>query len=395
MFRIRIVILLACCAPLAAMADDQSSTSTEPQRVLVMSTGRVVQGTISETPGGYSVAMPNGTRFSLPFSEVTCTATSLREAHQKLQQVVAPPSASGHVLLSRWCMENHLYDLAMEEVQSALQLEPGRTEARQLLWQLEQILNPSQSAMESQDDAPFSWDNFAAPPVAAPGGLTRDTTNEFVRRVQPLMLNTCANARCHGRPGSSFHLDFVPSSGVSGQSITTANIEEVFEYVDIDSPRESRLFKAIVDTSIVQHRQVMLGPRGREHLELIAAWISQGSLERGGSPPAITSPEVLTADASSPVASGDVTLAAMTNVDDSTPRASHVPMTLDDAPPISIDPLPRSTTAGPLSSREPPAAPILQEVAAPQPIEPPNLFETPRSDAFDPNAFNRRVHGRP
>ena len=70
-------------------------------------------------------------------------------------------------------------------------------------------------------------------------------------------------------------------------------------------------------------------------------------------------------------------------------------MTLDDAPPISIDPLPRSTTAGPLSSREPPAAPILQEVAAPQPIEPPNLFETPRSDAFDPNAFNRRVHGRP
>lgn len=387
MLRSYILIWLAGCALLAATADDQSPASTEPQRVLVMSTGRVVHGEVTETAGGYRVATPNGP-FILPYNQVMCTAATLREAHQRLQQVFTPPSASNHVILSRWCMENRLYDLAMDEVQAALQLEPGRTEARQLLWQLEQILSPAPTVAATEHEDRFTWDHFTSPPVAAPGGLTRETTNEFVRRVQPLLLNSCANARCHGSPQATFHLDFVPSSGIGGQNITTANIESVFKFIDIDQPRESRLFSALIDPAIREHQQVLQGPRGRERLDAIADWIAQGSLERGGKPAVITDPLIQTASAVTTSDMNALNLASATPDQQMSPPERHAPLTLDNAPPISIEPLSGDVTDAPPQAEA-------QEIVTPTPTQPPTLFATPAADAFDPSAFNRRVHSRP
>jgi hypothetical protein len=353
MSRLRVILCLAYIAAGAALADDSLVTTPEPavtpsepaeaassvepvapQRVLVTATGRVVQGSISETAGGYHVSTPNG-NFTITFNDVLCTATDVRDAHHKLQKLFVPPSASGHVILGRWCMENRLYDLAMDEVQAALHLEPARAEARNLLGQLESILNPRAEHQENM----LTLEAVAAPPVPAPGGLTRETTLEFVRRIQPLMLNSCSNARCHGSPEASFHLEFVSSSGVGSQAITTKNIEAVFALVDIDNPSQSRLFTALQDSEIPEHRQVLLGPRGREQLTMIADWITQGSLERGGKPQPITAPEVQIASAQIGADRGAVEPAVAEQAVES-PSTPHVPMTLDDAPAISIEPLP-------------------------------------------------------
>jgi hypothetical protein len=274
------------------------------------------------------------------------------------------------MLLSRWCMENRLYDLAMEEVNAALALEPSRAEARQLLAQLQTVLNP-QSGPE-QNDSLYSWDQMLAPPVPPPGGLTRESTHQFVRRVQPLMLNSCANARCHGNSQASFHLDFVPSTGVGSQSITTENIERIFEFIDIDQPHESRLFTALTDPAIPEHRQVLNGPRGREQLELIAAWIMQGSLERGGRP---QSEEAVTVQAianDTNTVSSEVQLTSATDDSPIAPSIAHVPLTLDNAPPIPTEALSPQESAGSLESEAPSRAPILT------PVAPPPLLLTPR-----------------
>lgn len=69
-------------------------------------------------------------------------------------------------------------------------------------------------------------------------------------------------------------------------------------------------------------------------------------------------------------------------------------MTLDNAPPISIEPLPRSQAIVTPATSQMELIPTGEEVMVPQPTEPPALFETPRDDAFDPNTFNLRVHGR-
>jgi hypothetical protein len=341
MSTLRIILLASCLASIVAVADDSPmppldpTAPVEPQRVLVMSTGRVIHGMITETPGGYQVANPNGS-FTLTFNDVLCTATTVREAHQKLQGLFVPPSASGHIALARWCIENRLYDLARDDIEAALRLEPARGEARTLLVQLELILNPQP---EQQQTNQLTWDRFLAPPVGAPGGLTRDTTHEFVTRIQPLMLNSCSNARCHGNSDASFRLTFVPSSGVGGQNITTEDIEAMFKFVDIDNPRESRIFTALQDPDIPQHRQVFNGPRGREHLESIAAWLMQGSLERGGKPQEILAPEVQIASATGTSENDGVEFAVAAHVTESTMQTSYIPMTLDNAPPISIEPL--------------------------------------------------------
>ncbi len=399
MTALRIFLFASCIASIVAVADDaplpapeaaspvdpaapvDPTVPTEPQRVLVTSTGRVVHGLISETPGGYRIETPNGT-ITFTYNDIACTATTVRDAHQKLHELFVPPSASGLLVLARWCIENRLYDLARDDIEAALRLEPARAEARNLLVQLELTLNPQPEQQQTENR--FNWDAMLAPPVAAPGGLTRDATHQFVRRIQPLMLNTCSNARCHGNAQASFHLEFVPSSGVGGQGITTDNIEAVFDFVDIDNPRKSRLFTALEDSDIPAHRQVMNGPRGRDQLEMIAAWIMQGSLERGGKPPEILAPEMQTASA--PVAPGDdeVTLAAVTQTNGSISQMPHIPMSLDDAPPISIDPLPVDADA---ATGERP-------VSIPMPTAPPVLQLTPRDEALDQSAIDQQSQGR-
>lgn len=352
----RLVLLLAWIAVPIVFADDPPEpagdpampvnpnseapqATGEPLRILVMTSGRVFEGAINETPGGYVVITPAG-RVTLPFDQVACTATSLRDAHQKLKAFFNPPSASGHVVLCRWCIENQLYDLAKEEVEAALRLEPSRAEARQLSLQLQAFVS---GQTREEPERLYSWDHLLTPPVPAPGGLTRETTDLFVRRVQPLMVNSCGNARCHGRPQATFHLDYVPLSGVGSQETTTANIESVFEFVDIDNPNESRLFTALLDPVIPQHRQVLVGPRGRDQLNSIAEWIMQGSLERGGRPQGMEPSDVQLAQAQAS-ATDEVALAAGS-------AEPHVPMTLDSAPPISIEP---SDSGAPLIPVAPP-----------------------------------------
>ena len=234
-------IVLALSLSLVVRADDaQLVEPAVPQNVIVLQTGRVILGEVVERPGGYLVNNTIG-QMVIPFTQVRLTAIDLPDAYRKLKGSITVPTAGAHVSLAQWCFENRLYDSAREQVKAALTLEPQRKEARTLLKQIER------TSFGDDFDAtipapPKTRDGFEKADAEAVDGLSTSVTQDFVRKVQPLLMNKCGNVRCHGTAGGN-DLRLVPVRlGMSGyRSVTSQNLHTILRYIDRKQPRAERV----------------------------------------------------------------------------------------------------------------------------------------------------------
>ncbi len=111
--------------------------STASAKVLVLKSGRVLQGTIRSDSRGYFVDAPRSSLY-FPFPYVRFIAADLQEAHAKMCDSVGGSSFHREVLLGRWCLENDLRPEAADHFKKVLAIEPGNHEARHTLARLEQ-----------------------------------------------------------------------------------------------------------------------------------------------------------------------------------------------------------------------------------------------------------------
>lgn len=334
--------LLAVCAvlvPQVAVTDELDrfvESTSAPQRIIVLRNGRVISGDLEDRPGGYLVNNSVGS-VVIPFTHVRLTAQDLPEAYRKLKESITEPTASAHVSLGQWCYDNRLYTSAREQVKAALLLEPERKEARTLLKQIERVT--AGDAFDATLPAPprKMRDGFMTSPTQSLSGLPPSVTQEFVRKIQPLLMNKCGNARCHGAAGSSdFRLTRV-WHGMSGyRTLTGQNLAAVLRMIDPQQPRTSPLL-------VIPHGEhgrkgpVWSGPRADEQLAELRAWVIRVANERS---------PISTVSGAVAAAAGGAASASGTNA---------------------------------TGKRDP----FLGEILAAE-----------RPDQFDPAIFNRLVHGR-
>lgn len=319
------------------LAADDSQTPSQPdvqtevpQKVIVLTNGRVINGDVIDRPGGYLIENSIG-QMVIPYTQVRLTAIDLPEAYRKLKLSMREPTASAHVSLGQWCYENRLYDSAREQVKAALILEPERKEARTLLKNIERTTLGDTVEASVPTMATKTRDGFETSEATSLEGLSTSVTQDFVRRVQPLLMNKCGNARCHGAAGTSdFRLAPV-RLGMSGyRTLTDQNLASIRRYIDPQQPRTS----SVLTVPQGQHGgrgPIWNGPRADEQLAELRAWVTRIAYEQ------------------------DPTATAMAA---ETTSASEA-------------------TSG--TKRDP----FLQEVLAEE-----------RPDRFDPAVFNRLMHGR-
>jgi len=330
---IGILILIVCSVSAATKADDAAETGPlppeTPQKVIVLTNGRVLSGDVVDRPGGYLIENSIG-QMVIPYTQVRLTAADLPEAYHKLKQSMTEPTASAHVALGQWCFDDRLFDSARDQVKAALILEPERKEARTLLKRIERMTLGD--AIESSIPAapPKTPDGFLQSEATSLDGLSTSVTQDFVRRIQPLLMNKCGNARCHGSAGSSkFRLAPV-RLGMSGyRGLTDQNLSAVLRYVDAQRPRASSLLSVPQGTH-GGGRPIWNGPRAEEQMAELRAWVTRVAFEKA--------PE------------DSVQESTVARAEETSPRRRDQ---------------------------------FLEEVLAEE-----------RPDQFDPAIFNRRVHGR-
>ncbi len=269
--------------PRLAVADEsnppgESQAATEG--VLVMRTGTIVSGKILRSGNLYEVQGASG-KWAVPEDLVKMRCASIPEAYLKLRESAQKQdSANAHITLARWCLTNHLDKEAVQELQDALMLEPDREDAKRLLRNAEETLQTGKDPVASPNkdkDSPTRITRLAAATnddAISLGGLSREQALQFSRRIQPLLVNNCTAAGCHGRDAqTSFRLYKITPGKDANRHAAERNLAEVLEFIDFKKPRSSSLLTVPRGKHGRRGRPVFAGQRGDEQLAELEKWV--------------------------------------------------------------------------------------------------------------------------
>jgi hypothetical protein len=272
-------------------AADESATpepSAASEEVLVLRTGTIVSGKIVRSGKLYEVQGANGSKWAVPDDLVKIRCASLSEAYQKLRESAQKQhDANAHIALARWCLTNHLEKEAVQESHDALKLEPDREDAKRLLRNAEESLKPEAKPTARVEDKPLSRIVQVAASTTddavSLGGLSREQALQFSRRIQPLLLNNCTAAGCHGRDAqTSFRLYKMTPGKDANRHAAERNLAEVFECINVNRPRSSPLLTAPRGKHGRRGKPIFAGPRGEEQFAELEKWVVSVARSRRG-----------------------------------------------------------------------------------------------------------------
>lgn len=261
---------------LHAQTSPVASGVSSTERLLLLHNGKVVKGVIRQNAVGYVVNVTGG-QMALPFDQVRLEAADLEDAYRQLRDTLPDHTAAAHIELARWCVTNGMLDYARKELREALRREPDSTVAKNMLQRInDQLLATKDVPAVAQRNGQFSMLGDAKPGIApeALGGLPREAAADFVSKVQPLLVNRCATAGCHG-PGSgnSFELSRAKLGKAPPKIYSERNLAAVLERLDLERPLSSPLLvKLRGETKTLAARQSH-GGLSQEQQKTLRTWI--------------------------------------------------------------------------------------------------------------------------
>eukprot|EP00913_Durusdinium_trenchii_P013335 g12516.t1 len=259
------IVIAFTMAPRAIFA--QGTTPT----LLVLKNGRVVDGRITQNAGGYLVDFKNGSML-VPRSQVLLQAGSRREAYLKLREASPRKSITGNLRLARWCIVNQLYSQAKREINEALALNPSHGEARRMMVRLEEML--ARDAKPEVRPRPTLAERMTAPPAKSLAGLSRDAARDFVGKVQPILMNSCATSGCHGpQSKNGFRLSRVRISNSGRRGLSERNLATTMRFIDPRRPDASPLLTKPTGNHGRRGQPVFRGRAGARQHELLRQWV--------------------------------------------------------------------------------------------------------------------------
>jgi hypothetical protein len=174
--------------------------------------------------------------------------------------------------MALWCLEQGLTGHAREQLDAAKAIDP---DDRRAAYVARRLVN-SQVRIEPARTPPGGADRNVAN-VEALDRLVRNlpqgTAEAFSRAIQPLLLSRCATSACHG-VSSNQKLRLLRPLSSRGQTarITQRNLHSVFQYIDPEQPRQSKLLAA----ATLPHGGLpdpVLGEPDKAQIEQLVTWI--------------------------------------------------------------------------------------------------------------------------
>jgi hypothetical protein len=339
------VAVLAGAGLAPARATEPSAVTTG--KVLLLQNERALEGDIERVGDQYRVRRTVGETW-VPAGKALCLCQTLAEAHEQLRARANLADADERLRLANWCRQYGLRAQALAEVREAVRLRPGHEPSQRLLANLEQSAwqkPPPPAAPPSEPESP----------ALADVDLTADALGLFSTRVQPILMNACANCHATGR-GGAFKLTRAYGIGTADRQTMRRNLAAVIGQLNVRQPQASPL----LTKSVSVHGAMAQAPfRNRQApaYRTLEEWVGRTLAnnpqlqERLAPPPAAAAPPAL-------------------------PKPA--------APPAKAD----------ARSEEPPPAP---PGALPAQTPPAHTFGTPPEppDPFDPDVFNRQMHPTP
>jgi hypothetical protein len=142
-----------------------------------------------------------------------------------------------------------------------------------MLQRVDALLDPPEPAVEQR--APVRQiGGFEVAEVSALAGLDPEHARFFTERVQPILMNKCGNASCHGPAAENeFRLTRVRLTGGAHRVHSERNLAVTLKYVDRRSPDRSPLLLVPQGNHGRAGRAIFDGPFGDEQFGTIREWV--------------------------------------------------------------------------------------------------------------------------
>jgi hypothetical protein len=264
------LVALAWAGLHGALLAQQAGPEPTTGKVLLLRNGQVMEGDIRKTSA--EIFVRNG------MSEIGVSANlALRlcanwdDAYVFAQTMIKLDDANERVVLARWCHRHGMADRALEQARRALELKPDLADARQIVTALERAQLEKSTTKPAATPTPQPIATVAAQETITAVDVTSETQIAFVMKVQPILMNTCANCHCTGR-GGKFQLERVQN--VTQKAAAQKNLARVLTYIDLERPTISPLLVK----SVMPHGNASQSPmkdRNSPAFRTLQEWIVQ------------------------------------------------------------------------------------------------------------------------
>jgi hypothetical protein len=255
---------VGCVAVLWAASPPGQVTSLGAGKVLVLTNERTLEGDIDKVGDAYRVRRQAG-EVSVPAVQVLHLCTSMEEAYAYVRGRANLRDPDERLRLAQWCHVRGLKDQAVVEVTAAAELRPDHGPTQRLLTHLQQ------SAATPRGPEP------AVTSEPEPPGSSVDLSNEslcaFSTKVQPVLMNACANCHATGKGGAFKLTRTYPDAPVSNRAVQQ-NLTAVLAQLNLQQLEGSPLLTKAVSAHGSLNQSPLKG-RQAQAFRLLEDWVKR------------------------------------------------------------------------------------------------------------------------
>ncbi len=215
--------------------------ANQPVQVVLLRNGEMLRGRTTSDSETCWIYPTEGGRIALPNHQIAKVAADTHQVYRYLASQIAPGDTVARERLVQWCLRHNELDLAELELRQLAQLsrrdEEIQSLRRRLASKRETVNAPPPSVQPVARTRKVEKRDLT--PVA---NVSPEALAVFTRQIQPLLGNSCATSRCHGRATTTQFKVIRPSRGFhTTKRMTQENLENVLRQLDMVTPGNSPL----------------------------------------------------------------------------------------------------------------------------------------------------------
>ncbi len=264
-------LLFACVAGIVGYV--LAAPPSQVDGVLVLRNGYVLTGRIWQEGEVYVVKMKNG-EVRMAAERVDQVGRSLQEVYQRKRAALSPDNVPEVLDLTQWCMQQQMLAEAKDLVAHALTISYDDSRIAPVARQVQHAIDLKRAhvRLEQQEKQRPRFEPVVVQATYVEK-LPSGAVESFTHRVQPLLLNRCGTAVCHGSAGKSKFRLQRPARGLPFHSrLTQANLTATLRYVKRDDPQSSPLLLMPTRSHGTARRAVFSQTQANQ-LAILTSWV--------------------------------------------------------------------------------------------------------------------------
>jgi hypothetical protein len=230
-------VMLCSVAFTAPDAPSPADSAGIRGKVLVLQNEQTLIGEIEKVGDVYRVRRLIG-ETTVTADRVLQLCGSLEEAYDFVRGRANLTDPDERLRVAEWCRLNGLHEQALTEVKAAVELRPDHPASRRLLTYLQESVPIQTAPTKPRPEAPETE-------AKVPLDLTEEALGQFATKIQPILMNTCANCHANGH-GGAFKLTRSYEAALLNRKTLQQNLAAVLGEVNFGQPLNSPLLSKAV-----------------------------------------------------------------------------------------------------------------------------------------------------